>query len=185
MGLKGGISIDADYGPLGYVLWCCGSMYKLRSIYFFSNWLWPYCEGSSKRKDAGSTAQFFSCVHKKIKIHLGSYKYFVSSLFSSYRVYLSAIAIPPIKKKIEKFLIQMFPNVPNDVIGVWHLLLIFFLSNFLTRLSNAMQMWNIMCPKIHTKYRYNAIGIFIVVSSCATSNHFPKQICWKVFIIEE
>ena len=25
MGLKGGISIDADSGPLGYVLWCCGS----------------------------------------------------------------------------------------------------------------------------------------------------------------
>ena len=25
MGLKGGISIDADSGPFGYVLWCCGS----------------------------------------------------------------------------------------------------------------------------------------------------------------
>ena len=25
MGLKGGISIDADSGPLGYLLWCCGS----------------------------------------------------------------------------------------------------------------------------------------------------------------
>ena len=24
-GLKGGISIDTDSGPLGYVLWCCGS----------------------------------------------------------------------------------------------------------------------------------------------------------------
>ena len=24
-GLKGGISIDADYGHLGYALWCCGS----------------------------------------------------------------------------------------------------------------------------------------------------------------
>ena len=24
-GLKEGISIDADSGPLGYVLWCCGS----------------------------------------------------------------------------------------------------------------------------------------------------------------
>ena len=24
MGLKGGISIDANSGPLGYVLWCCG-----------------------------------------------------------------------------------------------------------------------------------------------------------------
>ena len=25
MCLKGGISIDADSGPIGYVLWCCGS----------------------------------------------------------------------------------------------------------------------------------------------------------------
>ena len=25
MGLKGGNSIDEDSGPLGYVLWCCGS----------------------------------------------------------------------------------------------------------------------------------------------------------------
>ena len=25
MDLKGGISIDADSGPLGYILWCCGS----------------------------------------------------------------------------------------------------------------------------------------------------------------
>ena len=25
-GLKGGISIDADSGPLRYVLWCCGSI---------------------------------------------------------------------------------------------------------------------------------------------------------------
>ena len=24
-GLKGGISIATDFGPLGYVLWCCGS----------------------------------------------------------------------------------------------------------------------------------------------------------------
>ena len=24
-GLKGGVSIDADSGPLEYVLWCCGS----------------------------------------------------------------------------------------------------------------------------------------------------------------
>ena len=24
-GLKGGISIDTDSGPVGYVLWCCGS----------------------------------------------------------------------------------------------------------------------------------------------------------------
>ena len=24
-GLEGGISIDADSGPLRYVLWCCGS----------------------------------------------------------------------------------------------------------------------------------------------------------------
>ena len=24
-GLKGGVSIDADPGPLGNVLWCCGS----------------------------------------------------------------------------------------------------------------------------------------------------------------
>ena len=32
MGLKGGISIDADSGPLGYVLWCCGS----RSQDFFT-----------------------------------------------------------------------------------------------------------------------------------------------------
>ena len=100
-------------------------------------------------------------------------------------VYLSAIAIPPTKKKKEKFLIQIFPNVPNDVIGVWHLLLIFFFSNLLLWLSKVMQMWNIMCPKIHKQYRYNAIGTFIVVSSCATSNHFPKQICWKVFEIEE
>ena len=28
LGLKGGISIDADSGPLGYVLWCCGSRSK-------------------------------------------------------------------------------------------------------------------------------------------------------------
>ena len=98
-------------------------------------------------------------------------------------VYLSAIAIPPTKKKKEKFLIQIFPNVPNDVIGVWHLLLIFFFSNLLLRLSKVMQMWNIMCPKRHIQYRYNAIGIFMVVSSCATSNHFPKQICWKSKII--
>ena len=26
MGLKGGISIDADSGPLRYVLWCCGGI---------------------------------------------------------------------------------------------------------------------------------------------------------------
>ena len=26
MGLKGGISIDADSGPPGYVLWCCGGI---------------------------------------------------------------------------------------------------------------------------------------------------------------
>ena len=32
MGLKGGISIDADSGPHGYVLWCCGS----RSQDFFT-----------------------------------------------------------------------------------------------------------------------------------------------------
>ena len=32
MGLKGGISIDADSGPLGYVLWCCGG----RSQDFFT-----------------------------------------------------------------------------------------------------------------------------------------------------
>ena len=25
-GLKGGISIDADSGPPGYVLWCCGGI---------------------------------------------------------------------------------------------------------------------------------------------------------------
>ena len=25
LGLKGGISIDADSGLIGYVLWCCGS----------------------------------------------------------------------------------------------------------------------------------------------------------------
>ena len=31
-GLKGGISIDTDSGPLGYVLWCCGS----RSQDFFT-----------------------------------------------------------------------------------------------------------------------------------------------------
>ena len=132
---------------------------------------------SSKRKEAGSTEQVLSCVHKEIKI--------VSSLFSSYSVYLSAIAIPPIKKKNEKFLIQMFPNVPNDVIGVWHLLLIFFFSNLLLRLSKVMQMWNIMCPKRQIQYKYNAIGTFMVVSSCATSNHFPKQICWKVFEIKD
>ena len=100
-------------------------------------------------------------------------------------VYLSAIAIPPTKKKNEKFLIQMFPNVPNDVIGVWHLLLIFFFSNLLLRLSKVMQMWNIMCPKRQIQYKYNAIGTFMVASSCATSNHFPKQICWKVFEIKD
>ena len=130
---------------------------------------------SFKRKEAGSTEQVLSCVHKEIKI--------VSCLFSSYNVYLSPIAIPPIKKKNEKFRIQIFPKVPNDVIGVWHLLLIFFFSNLLTRLSKAMQMWNIMCPKRQIQYRYNAIEIFMVVSSCATSNHFPKQICWKSKII--
>ena len=27
-GLKGEISIDADSGPLGYVLWCCGSIFQ-------------------------------------------------------------------------------------------------------------------------------------------------------------
>ena len=31
-GMKGGISIDVDSGPLGYVLWCCGS----RSQDFFT-----------------------------------------------------------------------------------------------------------------------------------------------------
>ena len=31
-GLKGGISIDTDSGPHGYVLWCCGS----RSQDFFT-----------------------------------------------------------------------------------------------------------------------------------------------------
>ena len=32
LGLKGGISIDVDSVPLGYVLWCCGS----RSLDFFT-----------------------------------------------------------------------------------------------------------------------------------------------------
>ena len=130
---------------------------------------------SFKRKEAGSTEQVLSCVHKEIKI--------VSSLFSYYSVYLSRIAIPPIKKKNEKFPIKMFLNVPIDVIGAWNLLLIFFFPNLLTRLSKAMQMWNIMCPKRQIQYRYNAIEIFMVVSSCAASNHFPKQICWKSKII--
>ena len=121
---------------------------------------------------------------KMISYHISSYSFRGTKQNSGY-VYLSAIAIPPTKKKKEKFLIQIFPNVPNDVIGVWHLLLIFFFSNLLLRLSKVMQMWNIMCPKRHIQYRYNAIGIFMVVSSCATSNHFPKQICWKVFEIEE
>jgi hypothetical protein len=48
-------------------------------------------------------------VHREIKI--------VSSVFSYYSVYLSRIAIPPIKKKNEKFPIKMFLNVPIDVIG--------------------------------------------------------------------
>ena len=30
--LKGGISVDADSGPLGYILWCCGG----RSRDFFT-----------------------------------------------------------------------------------------------------------------------------------------------------
>ena len=124
---------------------------------------------SSKRKEAGSTAQVLSCVHTEIW----------GSINTSYGVYLSTIAIPPIKKKNEKFPIKMFLNVPNGVIGVWHLLLMFFFSNLLTRLSKAMQMWNIMCPKRQIQYRYNAIEIFMVVSSCATSNHFPKQILLK------
>ena len=130
---------------------------------------------SSKRKEAGSTEQVLSCVHKEIKIG--------SCLFSSYNVYLSPIAIPPIKKKNEKFPIKMFLNVPNDVIGPWHLLLIFFFPYLLKQLSKAMQMWNIICPKRQIQYRYNAIEIFMVVSSCAASNHFPKQICWKSKII--
>ena len=38
-GSERGISIDADSGSLGYVLWCCGS----KRQDFFSDWLWPYC----------------------------------------------------------------------------------------------------------------------------------------------
>ena len=41
-GLKGGISIDTDSGPLGYVLWCCSSR-SWEVSPFFSDWLWPYC----------------------------------------------------------------------------------------------------------------------------------------------
>ena len=33
-GLKGVISVDADSGPLGYVLWCCGSKSCEVFIYF-------------------------------------------------------------------------------------------------------------------------------------------------------
>ena len=33
-GLKGGISINTDSGPLGYVLWCCGSR-SSRLFYFY------------------------------------------------------------------------------------------------------------------------------------------------------
>ena len=39
MGLKGGISIDADSGPLRYVLW----WYLSPARHFYSDWLWPYC----------------------------------------------------------------------------------------------------------------------------------------------
>ena len=42
LGLKGGISIDADFGPLGYVLWNCGSR-SWEVFTFFSDWFWPYC----------------------------------------------------------------------------------------------------------------------------------------------
>ena len=46
MGLKGGISIDADSGPLRYVhctlmLW----WYLSPARHFYSDWLWPYCVG--------------------------------------------------------------------------------------------------------------------------------------------
>ena len=40
--LRGGISIDTDSGPLGYVLWCCGSRSQ-DFFYFYSNLLWPFC----------------------------------------------------------------------------------------------------------------------------------------------
>ena len=43
MGLKGGISINADSGPPRYVLWCCGGICH-QLLTFFSDWLWPYCE---------------------------------------------------------------------------------------------------------------------------------------------
>ena len=42
-GMKGGISIATDSGPLGYVLWCCGSRTQDFFTFTYSDWLWPYC----------------------------------------------------------------------------------------------------------------------------------------------
>ena len=41
LSLKGGISIDADSGPLGYLLWCLLWYKKSRLFYFYLDWLWP------------------------------------------------------------------------------------------------------------------------------------------------
>ena len=40
-GLKGGISIDIDSGPLGYK--CFDAVVgEVKTFYFYSDWLWPY-----------------------------------------------------------------------------------------------------------------------------------------------
>ena len=45
--MKGGISIDADSGTPWCVLWCCGGI--CQEDYFYSDWLWPYCEVGAKK----------------------------------------------------------------------------------------------------------------------------------------
>ena len=56
MGLKRGLSIDADSGPLGYLLWCSGSR----------SWLWPYC-GSYSCKPRNNTTLKMSSFDKKLQ----------------------------------------------------------------------------------------------------------------------
>ena len=46
-GSERGISIDADSGPLGYLLWCCGNR----------SWLWPYCDTYSCKPRYNTTLE--------------------------------------------------------------------------------------------------------------------------------
>ena len=60
----------SETGPLGYVLWCCAVVVeKLRSIYFFSDWLWPYCVSGHLFVDLKSSE---ICIYAKSRRNQGA-----------------------------------------------------------------------------------------------------------------